>query len=286
VIPCGTQARKVKIESTTQQSIHVFEVQVFSSGSNVAVGKTATQSSTFQKFDASRAVDGSAKSFSHTKDAYSGPSWESDTSPWWEVDLGGLFHIERVQILNRFCADPSDPDGCLCRLTNATLSLQDQNDLVIDTKSFEDTCGVLTVKESFADDSPSCTTVVDVDALEVSVEDSKTDEAGSPVGLIVSLALVSIGVFLGLASLACRGRKRRQQQQKEDRLTEDNISPHNRKYRIQRSKGLHRKANAEEVLVNFEDMNLMGMLDLIIFRSTEIELIPYLLNICSRKQWK
>lgn len=276
VIPCGTQARKVKIESTTQQSIHVFEVRVFSSGSNVAVGKTATQSSTFQNFEASRAVDGSAKSFSHTKDGFSVPSWEGDTSPWWEVDLGGLFHIDTVQILNRFCADPSDPDGCLCRLTNATLSLRDQNDLVVESKSFGDTCGLLTLKESFADDSPSCTTVVDVDALEGTADDSKTDRAGSPIGLIVTLALVSIGVFLGLASLVYRGRKRRQQQQKEDRLTADNISPYNRKYRRQRAKGLYRKANGEEVLSNFDDMNLMGMLDLMFFRSTHLN--SYLIN--------
>ncbi|KAL3796404.1 hypothetical protein HJC23_004201 [Cyclotella cryptica] len=257
VIPCGTRARKVKIESTTQQSIHVFEVQVFSSGSNVAVGKAATQSSTFQNFGASRAVDGSAKSFSHTKDAFSSPSWDSDTSPWWEVDLGELFHIEKVHVLNRFCADPSDPNGCLCHLTNATLSLRDQNDLVVATKSFGDTCGVLTVKESFADDSPSCTVAIDTDSLELTADDTETDETASSVGMVVPLTLVSIVVFLGLASLAYIGRKRKQQQQKEYRRTDDNISPHDRKYSRQRSKGLHRKANGEDVLSSFEDMNLM-----------------------------
>eukprot|EP00804_Cyclotella_cryptica_P019929 CCRYP_007834-RB/>CCRYP_007834-RB protein AED:0.04 eAED:0.04 QI:2/1/1/1/0.5/0.36/11/3369/584 len=209
VIPCGTRARKVKIESTTQQSIHVFEVQVFSSGSNVAVGKAATQSSTFQNF----------------------------------VRLGTVIPVHGGKLIWVNCF--------------TSKSLRDQNDLVVATKSFGDTCGVLTVKESFADDSPSCTVAIDTDSLELTADDTETDETASSVGMVVPLTLVSIVVFLGLASLAYIGRKRKQQQQKEYRRTDDNISPHDRKYSRQRSKGLHRKANGEDVLSSFEDMNLM-----------------------------
>lgn len=44
----------------------MFEFQVFSSGSNVAKGKTATQSSTLNTKYASNASDGDTSTFSHT----------------------------------------------------------------------------------------------------------------------------------------------------------------------------------------------------------------------------
>ena len=56
--------KKIKIESTTGNSIQMFEVLVMSNGLNVATGKIASQSSSWiapwngKSFDASRAVDG------------------------------------------------------------------------------------------------------------------------------------------------------------------------------------------------------------------------------------
>jgi len=65
---------------------------------NVAVGKAASQSSTYGGYEASRAVDGdvngniSGGSVSMTN---------RQSQAWWEVDLGGLYEIEAVQIWNR-----------------------------------------------------------------------------------------------------------------------------------------------------------------------------------------
>ena len=70
---------------------------------NVAVGKTATQSSTVLGSVASRAVDGNtngdwnANSVTHTD--YT--AW-----PWWQVDLGALTTISSVEIWNRTDAAP------------------------------------------------------------------------------------------------------------------------------------------------------------------------------------
>ena len=65
---CNYNTRSVKLEATTGQQIQVFEVRAFSSGSNVAKGGNATQSSTYknlQKFSASRAIDDNVTTFSH-----------------------------------------------------------------------------------------------------------------------------------------------------------------------------------------------------------------------------
>jgi len=66
---------------------------------NVALNKTATQSSTFDASSlAARAVDGNtaglhnAGTISHTN---------SDTNAWWQVDLGGAHAIHTVKVWNR-----------------------------------------------------------------------------------------------------------------------------------------------------------------------------------------
>lgn len=73
-------AKKVKLTSTTGQQLQMFEVQIISGGANVALTGTASQSSTFlnnDKFSASKVIDGSNTTFSHT----------SDANAWLEVDL-------------------------------------------------------------------------------------------------------------------------------------------------------------------------------------------------------
>jgi ribosomal protein L27 len=71
------------VQSLTGILIQMFEVQVISSGLNVAIGKDATQSSDFKgkvMFAASKAVDDNKNSFLHTG--------SSECGVWWEVDLG------------------------------------------------------------------------------------------------------------------------------------------------------------------------------------------------------
>jgi hypothetical protein len=118
----------------------MFEVQVFSQGVNVALQATANQSSTFisgsgTSFDASNAIDGDDSTFSHTR----------DSSSWWEVDLGGIYSVESVNIKNRWCKNPSDPNGCLCKLSYATVSLVDGNGALVASASTNNTCGMLNV---------------------------------------------------------------------------------------------------------------------------------------------
>ena len=113
----------------------MFEVQVYSSGINVATMKSSSQSSTLNNFGASLAVDGKNNTFSHTNVAASG-------SPvWWKVDLGKEFRVESVTVLNRWCRSSSDPNGCLCRLSFASLFLIDSKGAIVATQTFGDTCG-------------------------------------------------------------------------------------------------------------------------------------------------
>jgi hypothetical protein len=72
---CFHRARKIKIESSTEEFLQVFEVQVLSGGANVALSGNATQSSTWKnilsKFGPAQAIDGDLTSFSHTADSNS-----------------------------------------------------------------------------------------------------------------------------------------------------------------------------------------------------------------------
>jgi hypothetical protein len=128
-------ASSLKIELSTGQNIHMFEVRVISSGTNVALGKPSSQSSTLNAFGSQLAVDGKNNTFSHTNVAAGG-------SPvWWKVDLGNKFAIESVLVLNRWCVSPADPNGCLCRLSQASLFLMDSNSEVVASQSVGSTCG-------------------------------------------------------------------------------------------------------------------------------------------------
>jgi hypothetical protein len=122
--------RKVKLQSTTGEFIQLYELEVYSKGNNViGEGTTATQSSTFKnstKFAATNVVDWEHETFSHTG--------EGDLSAYLEVDWNNSFFIENVLMRNRWCQATSDPSGCLCRLSSATLTLLDKFDSVIATR--------------------------------------------------------------------------------------------------------------------------------------------------------
>ncbi len=67
-------------------------------GSNLALNKTATQSST-SAAPASKAVDGNTGGNFWLDNSTSATGWESQ--PWWEVDLGSVNPISAVEIWNR-----------------------------------------------------------------------------------------------------------------------------------------------------------------------------------------
>jgi len=97
------------------QYLGLAEVQVFSSGQNIAKGKKAKQSTTGYGGTASRAVDGNtngvygAGSITHTN---------QQNDPWWEVDLGKSTVINKLAIWNR-------TDCCTERLENFTIEVLD-----------------------------------------------------------------------------------------------------------------------------------------------------------------
>ena len=125
----------------------MFEVEILSSSSNVAVGKIASQSTnlTDVKRLAEDAVDGDNSTFSHTK---------SENESWWQVDIEQTEIIQTVQIVNRFCGDPTtdnDNQKCLCRLSHANLEIYDGSGSTtpLASRALGDTCGKLTVVEAF-----------------------------------------------------------------------------------------------------------------------------------------
>jgi hypothetical protein len=122
---CYPNTRRVKIQATTSDHIQVFELKVFSSGSNIAQGKTATRSSTYGTLGADRAVDGLLSLFSHTANSGSGA--------WLKVDVGSASDVNSITIENRWCTNKDDPHGCLCRLSSAELILYNDNGDAIST---------------------------------------------------------------------------------------------------------------------------------------------------------
>jgi hypothetical protein len=136
--------RTIRIKSTSSEPIQMFELLAFSDvGEEVATKKVATQSSLLYnnpKYAASKATDGDETTFSHT----------TGSNASWEVDLGQDYSIESVRIKNRWCKDSDDAPGCLCRLSNAKLSLLDEEGSVIKSIDTGDTCGKLELEYGFS----------------------------------------------------------------------------------------------------------------------------------------
>ncbi len=111
-----TLGRFVRIEGQAGQLIHLAEVETFSGGSNVARNGKASQSSTGYGGDASRAIDGNTSGeFAKNSVTHTG---DGDPHPFWEVDLGKEFPLERIVVWNR-------TDGYEKRLAGASLVVLD-----------------------------------------------------------------------------------------------------------------------------------------------------------------
>ena len=69
---------------------------------NVALGKAASQSSTAYDYGgAERAVDGNTYPVWQSNDTNSITHTTTETRAWWEVDLGGDFHLDHLQLYDR-----------------------------------------------------------------------------------------------------------------------------------------------------------------------------------------
>lgn len=113
----GEPARFVRIELPGNGRILTLaEVEVISGGKNIAQGAKATQSSTHGNAGAAKAIDGN-KSPDWNKGGQTHTTNAGTTTPWWEVDLGRPFEIEKIGIWNR--------QGFENRLDGFTLTLLD-----------------------------------------------------------------------------------------------------------------------------------------------------------------
>jgi len=112
----GSIGRFVRIELPgKQRTLTLAEVEIYSDGRNVARKGKATQSSVGAGGVASRAIDGNKSGAYNDNGATH--SKEGEDGPWWEVDLGGEYPIELIEIYNR-------TDGNLgTRLNNFTLKI-------------------------------------------------------------------------------------------------------------------------------------------------------------------
>jgi len=95
--------RFVRIELPRRGTLTLAEVEVTSSGRNVARAGKAKQKSTASGGDAARAIDG------NTSGEYGAGgqthSEENTGNPWWEVDLGAVLPVESVTVYNRTDGD-------------------------------------------------------------------------------------------------------------------------------------------------------------------------------------
>lgn len=137
--PSTVSADKLRVEATTGEQIQMFEVQIYASGSNVAPQGSASQSSTWGNLAAINAIDSSNSTFSHT----------ADSNAWWEVQLTDAVEVDELVILNRYCQGVADSPGCLCRLSNAVVTLYNNN-VSVATRQLGNTCGEHVVSESFS----------------------------------------------------------------------------------------------------------------------------------------
>lgn len=114
----GPMSRYVRIRLPDKGTLTLAEVEIYSDDRNVARGGKASQKNTSHGGDAKRAIDG------NTNGSYSSGTQthtqENTSNPWWEVDLGEEFPIDRIVVFNR-------TEGSLGkRLNGFTLTVMDR----------------------------------------------------------------------------------------------------------------------------------------------------------------
>ncbi|KAL0961811.1 hypothetical protein UPYG_G00332000 [Umbra pygmaea] len=99
----------------TAKILTLCEVDVYGSRSvNLALKGVAVQSSLYESYIASRAIDGNRQTFqphfSHTQE---------ETNPWWRVDLRHVYRVRSVSITNRGDCCAERLDGAEIRIGNS-----------------------------------------------------------------------------------------------------------------------------------------------------------------------
>lgn len=118
----GAMGRFVRVELPRKGTLTLAEVEVYSDGRNVARAGKASQLNTSHGGDASRGIDGNTSEV-YGRGGQTHCAEESDR-PWWEVDLGEAYPIEKVAIFNR-------GEGFANRLNGFTLQVLDETRQVV-----------------------------------------------------------------------------------------------------------------------------------------------------------
>jgi len=216
--PVGTAGNKVKVNLLSNpggQFLSLAEVEVLdlksSPFTNVALGKTATQSSLGFGGTPDRAVDGNLSgrfgdgSVTHTDDAVA-----TGSPVFWEVDLGGDFNLNEIAIFNR-------TDCCNERLSNFRLSVFDGPAEIFGADYFVGT-GSATSIFSVHDDAGGF--FAKGDRVRIEYIGGLNNFGDSPSGKSLSLAEVEVfgqavpepgtaSLLLGAIGMLVRGRYRR-----------------------------------------------------------------------------
>ncbi len=90
-------------ESTASGAVNVITLSNQGSDTNVALGKTAEQSSVYNGRTADIAVDGDTDGNGEAKVTHT----NSDDQMWWQVDLGGNHNVNEIHVYNRTDFGPS-----------------------------------------------------------------------------------------------------------------------------------------------------------------------------------
>ncbi len=176
-----TRGRYVRVQLSGTNNLSLAEVQVFGTSTaptNLAQGRTATQSSTLPGYPsdaASAAVDGNPNgnffggSVTHTN---------ADPNAWWEVDLGASAAVSSVVVFNR-------TDCCSDRLSDYWVFVSDTPFLATDTPTTLSGRANTTAVHQTSAPNPSTTVQMTARARYVRVQLSDTN----------SLSLAEVQVF-------------------------------------------------------------------------------------------
>ncbi len=121
--PKPVLARFVRLRHAKDQFLHVAEVEVFTGKTNIALKGKASQSTTGFNGPAHLGIDGNTNG-DHDKGSVTHNA-NQDPDPWWQVDLGSEFPVEKIVVHNR------TDGGTYTRLAGATLELRDAKNSVI-----------------------------------------------------------------------------------------------------------------------------------------------------------
>ncbi|MDX1963882.1 MAG: GDSL-type esterase/lipase family protein [Pirellulales bacterium] len=111
----GTEGRYVRISLPGRGTLTLAEVEVYANGQNVARQGRASQKNTSHGGEAARGIDGNkAENYGAGGQTH---SEENTNQPYWEVDLGQDYPLEKIVIYNRKDGDLGD------RLNNHTLEV-------------------------------------------------------------------------------------------------------------------------------------------------------------------